>query len=229
MSGKPPPPAMVIGLSGDQVYQRRRVWETLAPVRSSFPSLKWSHYYTALNWEDAGGCLRWAEDMKATVAEMKAWRRAQRGEDLSADPISDEIAQFIPAQVEVVQDPAQFAAGGRRVAGGSNIQSGGNDLNPAPLAGVARELADDEEPYAPYRSGAGSPPPTEKTSDRSETGPTPPSAEQLVKRMSFTLEKCTRLLTPAFIRQFRGLSPEIRGRFFDAVKEFNNRVDKLET
>ncbi|MBX3438790.1 MAG: hypothetical protein KF861_14950, partial [Planctomycetaceae bacterium] len=72
-----------IGLSSDQVYQRRRVWETFGDVRSEYPRLKWSHFYAALNWDDAAECLGWAEEMQATIAEMKAWRRAQHGEDLT--------------------------------------------------------------------------------------------------------------------------------------------------
>lgn len=73
----------LIGLSGEQVHQRRRVWETFSDVRDRFERLKWSHFYAALEWDDAAECLQWAEDMQATVAEMKAWRRAQHGEDLS--------------------------------------------------------------------------------------------------------------------------------------------------
>src|SRR5262249_22959964 len=70
----------LIGVSGDQVFQRRRVWETFAALRGDFPLLKWSHFYAALTWDDALESLRWAAEMEATVAEMRAWRRAQRGE-----------------------------------------------------------------------------------------------------------------------------------------------------
>ena len=62
--------AALVGLSADQIYQRRRVAETFADVRESFPSLKWSHYYVALKWDDAPECLQWAEENEATVAEM---------------------------------------------------------------------------------------------------------------------------------------------------------------
>ena len=34
----------MVGLSSDQVYQRRRVWETFGDVSESYPSLKWSHF-----------------------------------------------------------------------------------------------------------------------------------------------------------------------------------------
>src|SRR3954447_26418874 len=68
--------AALLGLTADQVYQRRRVWETFADVYASYPGLKWSHFYAALNWDDAPECLQWADENQSTVAEMKAWRRA---------------------------------------------------------------------------------------------------------------------------------------------------------
>src|SRR6516164_10224599 len=65
--------AVLIGITADQVYQRRRVWEQFAGVRDQFPSLKWSHFYAALSWDDARDCLSWAEETRSTVAEMRAW------------------------------------------------------------------------------------------------------------------------------------------------------------
>src|SRR4029077_11380043 len=61
--------AVLIGLSGDQVYQRRRVWDTFAALRDEFETLKWSHFYAALNWDDARDCLSWADETHSTVAE----------------------------------------------------------------------------------------------------------------------------------------------------------------
>src|SRR5688572_12106145 len=78
--------ATMVGLSPDQIYQRRRVAETFGDVRAEYPSLKWSHFYVGLNWDDAPECLQWADENEATVAEMKAWRRALRGEDLTEEP-----------------------------------------------------------------------------------------------------------------------------------------------
>ncbi|MEZ6065027.1 MAG: hypothetical protein R3B90_04825 [Planctomycetaceae bacterium] len=52
-------------------------------MQGEYVHLKWSHYYAAVNWDDSAECLQWANDLGATVAEMKAWRRSQRGEDLT--------------------------------------------------------------------------------------------------------------------------------------------------
>src|SRR5207249_5275272 len=79
----------LVGMSGDQVYQRRRVWETFADVQVQYASLKWSHFYIAVTWDDAAECLNWANDNDATIAEMKAWRRLQHGEDVTTAPPED--------------------------------------------------------------------------------------------------------------------------------------------
>ena len=99
--------ASLIGLTADQIYQRRRVWETFAGVRGEFTTLKWSHFYASLNWDDAADCLRWAEETRSTVAEMRAWRRAQRGEDLTIDAADDEAVGRIPAVTDFVREPAE--------------------------------------------------------------------------------------------------------------------------
>lgn len=84
--------AELVGLSPEQVYQRRRVYETFGDVQHNCPKLSWSHYYAALTWDDAADCLSWADEMVATVAEMRAWRRAQHGEDLSEEPGGGEVS-----------------------------------------------------------------------------------------------------------------------------------------
>ena len=83
----------LVGLSGDQIYQRRRVWETFADVRDEYSELKWSHFYASVTWDDGAECLAWAREMGATVSEMKAWRRASRGEDLT-QPAEDNDIPF---------------------------------------------------------------------------------------------------------------------------------------
>lgn len=74
-----------IDMPGQTVAQCRRVFERFETTRKQFPTLRWTHFRTALAWDDAHECLKWAEEAEATVSEMKAWRRAQRGEDLFAE------------------------------------------------------------------------------------------------------------------------------------------------
>lgn len=84
-----------IGFSRKQVQQRRSVWERWGHVkfdggqRAWQLGLEWSHFRTAVGWDDADECLQWAIHAGANVAEMIAWRRAQRGEDLFNGLVSD--------------------------------------------------------------------------------------------------------------------------------------------
>lgn len=84
--------AELVGLSDDQIYTRRRVWEVFGqgpgdsvPIRNLYPALAWSHFHNALNWPDRDDCLAWAQDNEASVAEMRAWRRMHRGDDLTTE------------------------------------------------------------------------------------------------------------------------------------------------
>lgn len=122
-----------VGLSADQIFQRRRCYEKFGATFSNFESLSWSHFYAALNWEDAPECLRWADDVHATVSEMKAWRRAQRGEDLTtaADPQTEggnipdesEDAEAAPPRDDVTVAPSRKRGKKKKRATGSKSSS----------------------------------------------------------------------------------------------------------
>lgn len=213
--------ATLIGLTSDQVYQRRRVWETFAAARGDFPQLKWSHFYTALTWDDAAECLKWAADMQATVAEMRAWRRAQRGEDLTTDALPEEEAvRYLPTELAAVQpasgggdDHARGAARGNGVGAGSG---------PPTVAGVARQAGAGDDDYAPFRSDAGGVPPAGGHAER----PAQPAftPEQLAKRLTGTFERCAKVLTAEFFRELRRLPEPVRERFNESVKQLQERL-----
>lgn len=200
-----------IGLSGDQVYQRRRVWETFADVQGEYPQLKWSHFYAAINWEDSAECLQWANDLGATVAEMKAWRRSQHGEDL-AQRGDDEDApfgaadepQFISADSGFVQDydDTDRNGGSRERA----LRSGDRE---ATATAVAREAGADD--YAPFGKRARGPAPGEERTSAAA----PPLA--ILKRMTSTLEKVDAALTPSIVEVFPETPIELQQRFLSAL------------
>lgn len=217
--------AALIGLSGDQVYQRRRVWESFGRQKGQFAGLKWSHFYAALNWDDAQDCLHWAEEMGATVAEMRAWRRAQRGEDLTVDA-EDESIQYLPTSPEYVQDPSAFEGGGPR--GEPRPAGPGGAAERGALAGVARQSGSgDDDTYTPYRSDAASPPPKGGQSERpGQSSPQVPP-EQLVKRMTSTLERCAKILAGDFSKEFRRLPEPVREKFFEAAAELQLQIAEL--
>jgi len=218
-----------LGLSGDQVYQRRRVWECFAEIRDQYKVLKWSHFYAALTWDDAQDCLQWAEETQSTVAEMKAWRRAQRGEDLSEPPPfadGSEAVRYLPTESAWVQVPGEGQSGGL---GGSRGERGGSgDQEQPALTGVARQFDPEGNDYSPYRQGAGLPAPQDEPASRRGGDAEPPSTEQLVRRMASTVERCVKVLTPEFAQQFRRLPEADRNRFLQAVGELNAKVADLQ-
>ncbi len=217
--------AALIGLSADQVYQRRRVWETFAEVRDEFPSLKWSHFYSALSWDDARECLAWAQETHSTVAEMRAWRRARRGEDLSVEAPEDEAVRFIPGEPELVQVPGK--SGGSAPKGEGRSAAGSVDGERAVLAGVARQGGAGDNDYAPFRPDAITPPPREPAAETTGGIAEPPSTEQLTKRLTATLERFVKLMSPQFRRDFRKLPEPVRERFRKAIAELTAHVAEL--
>ncbi|MFN0054613.1 MAG: hypothetical protein ACKV0T_20775 [Planctomycetales bacterium] len=218
----------LIGVSGDQVYQRRRVWETFGAERGSYPALKWSHFYAALTWDDARDCLRWAEEMQSTVAEMRAWRRAQHGEDLLVDAPPEEAVQFLPTDPEAVLEPGEFIPqGGGGEPRGSLVGAGaGPGAERAAQTGFARQAG--EEEYTPFRADAASPAAKGGPSARNGAANPPPSPEQLVRRMTSSFEKCTKILQTDFRKQLRQVPEEVRTQFLEAAAELTTQLAKLQ-
>jgi hypothetical protein len=208
----------LIGLSGDQVYQRRRVWETFSDVASRYERLKWSHFYAALNWDDAAECLQWADDMQATVAEMKAWRRAQHGEDLSSpaedadDPGALAGVDLLPVESGFVREPGATD----RAAPGESRHRQGRDSEVAVLSGAARESGGDD--YAPFGASARGPAPV-STADRPD-----PSAETVLRRLIAALERCDASLTPDALEAFGSLPAELQRRLFKSLDSLNSKL-----
>jgi hypothetical protein len=219
--------AALLGLTADQVFQRRRVWQTFADVHETYPALKWSHFYAALTWDDAPECLQWAEENQATVAEMKAWRRALRGEDLRNEPQGiDEwgtpgAVSYVPDDHVAVRDPSEFAEGERR----ERTSRGPSDESRTPVETVGAVARDSD--YAPFRSGAGSPAPKE-AGESVAVAPRPqPSPEQLITRMSTTLERINEALTADMLKAFKSLPEKKRSRFLKAVSGLSTKAARL--
>ena len=212
--------AQLIGLSSDQVFQRRRVWETFSDVVGNYHALKWSHFYAALTWEDAAECLQWAEELQATVAEMKAWRRAQRGETQDAeieDPPFDPTGSGLPVGTAFVRNPSEFDPSPRtdpRAAAGETR----DDLAMA----VARDAG--TEAYAPFgktaRGGA---------ADGTDKPKRPePTGEQLVERLVSTLERCDMACTPEMLENFYDLPVKLQQRLVNAINNLSAKVAGLQ-
>lgn len=203
----------MVGLSGDQVYQRRRTFEMWDDVRKSYSYLKWSHFYVALAWNDGPECLAWASENQATVAEMKAWRRMQHGADLTVeaeDPwpdysggdvgFGDPVLQIVPETL-AHHPPPDVAA--------SPATSAAIDFDGP--AGGAEQPAE----YVPFRSDAQRVPDDQPAAT--------PSADMFVKRVTAALERSNRMLAGDTVRDGLGDLPhKQRARLAGAIE---NLVD----
>lgn len=220
---------LLVGLSGDQIYQRRRVWESFADVYDDYSNLKWSHFYVSLTWTDSAECLAWAQENKATVAEMKAWRRMQHGEDLTIDAGTDlnvDPQTSDPGYGEPLLErvPEHFGeSDGFRPTSDSleESQTSGNRVGVV----TGGSEADPGSGYAPFRSDAGSAPRSpDDNEDHSPRGLTP---EQAIKRVTAAIERSERLLTDIVIDSFQDLPEKTRLRFLTAVENLNDRLSGL--
>ena len=209
-----------VGLSGDQVYQRRRVWETFADVRGEYPTLRWSHYYAALTWADAPESLGWAEEMGATVAEMRAWRRAQHGEDLSR-PAEEELPPFevtstlSPTTTHI--DSFDEGEGGEGGEGGTSARGGSRDE--ADLA-VARSTGEGD--YTPFRSDARGEAAGASTED---DRPLRPLAE--FKKIARALERMNEQLSPQLLAAFHEVPGDVQDRVLEALGDVQAKFEPL--
>lgn len=131
----------LIGMPGDQVCQRRRVWEVFHDC-DTYHSLSWSHHYVSIGWEDVGECLAWSADNDATVAEMKAFRRMQHGEDLTV-PAADDMPDIWSSQPATSDDVTASTSAAITTAS----EQGNSEQAPeyVPFSGSASEPARDTD------------------------------------------------------------------------------------
>jgi len=216
----------LVGLSGDQIFQRRRVWEAFGETYKNYGSLKWSFFYVALNWDDAEECLVWAHDNDATVAEMRAWRKAQRGEDLFTESSEGYTEWAAPLGIDAsgiplssVVDPALYTPAGQ---GDRSGMGGAERGDAATMAGAAREGTDG---YAPFRADAGKAPVAVADAGDPVTERPEPTPEQLWKKVASTLERLNKVLTPELLKSFERQPERIREKI---AARLNDVADKMQ-
>jgi hypothetical protein len=61
-------------VTAQYVWALRSVYERFSDIRHNYPYLRWTHFYTALNWPDAHVWLRKADVERMNYHEMKAVR-----------------------------------------------------------------------------------------------------------------------------------------------------------
>lgn len=216
----------LVGLSGDQIYQRRRVWEAFGDSFQNFSGLKWSFFYVALNWDDSLECLQWAQDSDATVSEMRAWRRAQRGEDLFAEgadgysewaaPIGFDTAS-IP--LSTVVDPGEYAEAGQGVRSGAAMA----ERSGVPtMAGAARDSSDN---YAPFKPDATTIPSAVRDTDHEATQRAELTPEQFWKKAAAVLERLNKAMNEDLVSTLEDQPEKLRHRMAEAMNEIVEKFD----
>lgn len=90
-------------VSGQHAGRLRRVYERFHEVRESYAGLYWSHFQTALDWNDAEMWLEGALQSKWTVSEMRARRWETLGDKRNGRLSDDEIVE---AEFDEDADPA---------------------------------------------------------------------------------------------------------------------------
>ncbi len=205
-----------IGLSSDQVFQRRRVWETFHDVRHEYPNLKWSHFYVSLNWEDSAECLTWAVESQATVAQMRAWRRSVHGEDLTeqSDPLALQTLDYSP---EVVKDAEGFTSS-------VNSDIPFEVTGPGETVGVSGA---ESTPYSPFRKEARGPG-QEGEQEASAAVAAPPSLtpQRIAKRALGGMRRVQQMLEELTDEDYSELSPDIINQLWDAYEELGRSIKR---
>ena len=92
------------------------------------------------------------------------------------------------------------------------------------VTSAAREADGPPEGYAPYRQGAGSPAPKESTAATAVAEKPQQSASQLLKRMTMTVERINKVLTPDMLKELRSLPEKKRDRLVKAVSELSSQT-----
>jgi hypothetical protein len=168
-----------------------------------------------LNWDDAPECLQWAEENQATVAELKMWRRTMHGTDAQDDSPPDPWGgdpniSFLPTMPVPVRDVEESTSDPQDRTQGSSVERADKTLI--------------ETAYAPFRSNAGSAPESgsEERASSSDT-----DAEQLLKRITTTLERINKTLTPKVLDSVEEVSEPVLERFRRAVEELHTKASQV--
>jgi hypothetical protein len=82
---------LVGGVSPQHVGRLRRTFERFGAVYQSYANVYWSHFYAALDWDDAEMWLEGAVQNRWPVSQMRTQRWEANGGDPLARPASAEI------------------------------------------------------------------------------------------------------------------------------------------
>ena len=82
------------GVTSQHVGRLRRVYERFGRTQESYPRLYWSHFLSALDWDDAEMWLEGATQSQWSVSQMRQVRWEASGGDPALEAPATEVAGF---------------------------------------------------------------------------------------------------------------------------------------
>jgi hypothetical protein len=129
----------------------------------------------------------------------------------------------VPTEASPVLDPDSFGGAGEGGSRGSAADA------PELVSAVARDAdgGTGGDDYSPYRQGAASPPPKESGGMTAVVEKPLLSPEQMLKRVSTTLERLNKALTEEMLQEIKKQPQKKRDRLVKVVGEISSKTAKL--
>ena len=142
-------------VTGQHVGRLRRVFERFGPIAAEFPGLYWSHFQSALDWNDAEMWLEGAVQSRWSVAEMRRQRSETRGaaegQGIEAELAGDSPDEdFAPPPSEMLENSNSVETASTRDAD-HNAQGENGDRSTGEFA---ESDSEEDAPFAAEKAAA---------------------------------------------------------------------------
>jgi hypothetical protein len=145
-------------VTGQHVGRLRRVYERFDGIRGDFPSLYWSHFQAALDWDDAEMWLEGAYQSGWSVADMRREREATLGaviadrpaEESATEPIDEDAGADDAHTVATIPRPSQSGGSNPSRESDSDAGSAESDAADPPFSDDGSSDATAQEPRRPF-------------------------------------------------------------------------------
>ncbi len=101
---------IVGGVTPQHVGRLRRTWERFGDVYSTYQGIFWSHFYAALDWNDAELWLEGAVQNRWSVSQMRTKRWESLGQPAGQEPRDMEIVSAETDEEAAAMAPRELAS-----------------------------------------------------------------------------------------------------------------------
>lgn len=135
---------LVGGVSGQHIGRLRRVYERFGDVYQDYAQLFWSHFQSALDWDDAEMWLEGASQNSWSVSRMRRERWQTMGAVRADEPRDDDIVSAeLDEDVVAVADDSRTSSKGSSEDG--NLVVGAEDYYSEAKSPAGPDFGDDDE------------------------------------------------------------------------------------